>query len=121
MRRKNLAIRLKGLDDEVSYDRTLFSFISAEFSKHKSGNEFDEHSYSLGSGFGLKTNNNDEYSYVCTEVKDDNIVYKIVDPDDGGGERLLGTINEIKEFILDILPEKYKDNKLELFIYEDEY
>jgi hypothetical protein len=121
MRHRHLAIRLEGLDDEIKYDTSLFSFIGEEFSKYKSKNRYDKYSYNLGTGFSLKTNDNDGYYYVSTEIKDKNTVYLIIDPDDGGGERFLGTINEIKEIILSILPEKYKNNKLDLFVYEDDY
>ena len=132
---KHLAIQIDGIDDIVKYEKSeltfggevfthtyedsLFTFIGQEFSK-KISQTNNEHCFNLGSGHSIKNSKN-TYYYVSTKIDENNNVYLFIDPDDGDGEKFIGTIDEIKSTILSILPKEYYKNELILFPYEPEY
>ena len=105
---KRLAIKADGLLDMVEYeindkdlDGTLYkrkasnSFISCLsylYNVKKSGN-LDK--YNL-TAFSIDTNNDKEFYYANTDIDEKNNVFYIIDPDDGGGKKLLGTLAEVK-------------------------
>lgn len=127
---QKLAIQIDGINDIIEYEKneqdfdqtyiathynSLFTFIGEKLAQTLSPSN-NEHDFNPGSGFSIQGKEN-AYFYSKTEIQKEDNVYLKVDPDDGGGKKFIGTIDEIKNHILTILPKEYKEKELHLFSY----